>query len=59
MSAVDQQGRVFQPNQQTYAEYIRSAIIETIRDVSDENLLNYIHTMLMSALTAEMQPADW
>lgn len=59
MNEVDHQALPIQSEQQTYAEYIRSAIIETILDVSDESLLNYIHTMLMSAVTGEMQPADW
>lgn len=42
----------------TYAEYLQTAITETILDVSDEKLLDYTHTMLMSAVTEKMQPAD-
>lgn len=40
----------------TKAEYLKGAIIETVSDLSDENTLNYIYTVLMKAVTAGTQP---
>lgn len=42
----------------TYADYLKGAIIETVSNLHDEMTLRYIHTMLMNAVTAEMQKAN-
>lgn len=58
MSAVDQLIALLQETSSTYADYLKRAIIETVLDTNDEKLLNYIHTMLMAAVTAETQTED-
>lgn len=42
----------------TYSEYIKKAIIETVSNITDEELLKYIYTMLMSSIPAETLQAD-
>ena len=42
----------------TYADYLQGAIVEQVLNLSDEKLLKYIHSMLMSAVTAEKQTGD-
>lgn len=59
MSAIDKIIALLQETPNTYAEYLKKAIIETVFDTSDEKLLNYIHTMLSAAVTAETQPEDY
>lgn len=59
MSAIDQLITLLQGTSTTYADYLKRAIIETVLDISDEKLLNYIHTMLMAAVTAETQTEDY
>ena len=59
MSAIDQLITLLQGSSATYADYLKRAIIETVLDISDEKLLNYIHTMLMAAVTAETQTEDY
>lgn len=58
MSAIDQLITLLKGTPNTYADYLKGAIIKTILDTSDEKLLNYIHTMLVAAITAEKQQAD-
>lgn len=58
MSAVDQLIALLQENSSTYADYLKRAIIETVLDTNDEKLLNYIHTVLMTAVTAGTQTKD-
>ncbi len=58
MSAIDQLITLLKGTPNTYADYLKGAIIKTVLDASDEKLLNYIYTMLMSAVTAEKQQAD-
>lgn len=55
MSAVDQMITLLKGTPNTYADYLKGAIIKTVLDASDEKLLNYIHTMLMAAIVAEKQ----
>lgn len=43
----------------TYADYIKGAIIEAVSELHDVKTLNYIHTMLMAAVTAETQIANY
>lgn len=43
---------------QTYADYMRTTIIETVSETTDEDLLSYIYTTLMAALTSEKQEED-
>lgn len=52
------ESHVQQP-QKTYADYLKEAIIETVSGLSDEKKLNYIYTMVMGAVAAEMMPADY
>lgn len=58
MSAVDKLVALLQENTSTYADYLKRAIIDTVLDIHDEKLLNYIHTVTMTAVTAEMQKED-
>ena len=58
MSAVDQLIKLLHETPNTYTDYLKGAIIETVLDTSDEKLLNYIYTMLMAAITAGKQQAD-
>lgn len=58
MSAVDQVMKLLKGTPKTYADYLKVTIVKTILGVSDEKLLNYIHTMLAAAITAEKQQAD-
>jgi hypothetical protein len=37
------------------ADYIKNAIIETIKETTDEGVLNYIYTLLMNALVVESE----
>lgn len=59
MSVIDKIIALLQETPNTYTEYLKKAIIETIMDTSDEKLLNYIHTMLNAAVTAETQTEDY
>ncbi|MBQ2976822.1 MAG: hypothetical protein IJE17_04970 [Clostridia bacterium] len=36
---------------QTMIKYMKNSIIETISETTDENLVSYIYTMLMSAIS--------
>ena len=38
----------------TKVEFTKNAIIETISELADERLLDYIYSMIMAALVAEM-----
>ena len=58
MSAVDQLIKLLHETPNTYTDYLKGAIIETVLDTSDEKLLNYIYTMLMSAVTAGKRQED-
>lgn len=58
MSAIDKLVALLQENSSTYADYLKKAIIETVLDINDEKTLNYIHTILMTAVTAETPKAD-
>lgn len=58
MIAIDQLITLLQGTSTTYADYLKRVIITTVLDTGDEKLLNYIYTMLMSALTAETQKED-
>ena len=58
MSAVNRLIKLLRETPNTYTDYLKGAIIKTILGVSDEKLLNYIHTMLAAAITAEKQQAD-
>ena len=58
MSAVNRLIKLLRETPNTYTDYLKRAIIETILGASDEKLLNYIHTMLNAAITAEKQQAD-
>lgn len=40
----------------TYADFLKEAIIDTVSVLTDEETLSYIHSVLMQAVTAEMQP---
>lgn len=42
-----------------YIDYLKGAIIETVSDLHDVKTLQYIHTMLMGAITAETQKASY
>ena len=42
-----------------YVDYLKGAIIEKVSGLHDVKTLNYIHTMLMTAVTAETQTADY
>lgn len=42
-----------------YIEYLKGAIIEKISSMHDVKTLNYIHTMLMTAVTAETLTVDY
>lgn len=42
----------------THADYTRNAIIETVEDITNESVLNYIYTMIMAALVAEKHQED-
>ena len=42
-----------------YINYLKGAIIEKVSDLHDVKTLNYIHTMIMAAVTAETQTADY
>ena len=42
----------------TYSDFLKNAIIETISMTTDEKLLHYIYTMLMSATPAETLQED-
>lgn len=37
----------------TRLEFTRNAIVETISEITDEGLLDYFYSVIMSALTAE------
>ena len=37
----------------TKMEFTKNAIIETVSELADERLLDYIYSMIMSALVAE------
>lgn len=43
------------PSATAYSEYMRNAIIETVSETADDDLIKYIYTMLMSAINAEMR----
>lgn len=58
MSAVDKLITLLKGTQITYSDYLKVAIIETVLDASDEKLLSYIHTMLMSAITVGKRQED-
>lgn len=58
MSAVDQLIALLQETSTTYADYLKRAIIETVLDIQDEKLLNYIHSMLMATVAAETHQED-
>lgn len=58
MSAVDQLITLLKGTPNTCADYLKKAIIETVLDASDEKLLRYIHTILMSAVTAGKRQED-
>ena len=38
-----------------YINFLKGAIIEKVSDLNDVKALNYIHTMVMAAVTAETQ----
>lgn len=59
MSAIDQLIALLQGTSTTCADYLKRAIVETVLDITDEKLLNYIHAMLMAAVTAETQTEDY
>lgn len=59
MSVIDKIIALLQETPNTYAEYLKKVIIEAIADTSDEKLLNYIHTMLNAAVTAETRTEDY
>ena len=59
MSAVDKLVALLQETSSTYAGYLKRAIIETVLDINDEKTLNYIHTILMTVVTAETQTEDY
>jgi hypothetical protein len=40
----------------TRLEFTKNAIIETVSDIADEQLLDYIYTVLMTALVAGTHP---
>lgn len=42
-----------------YIEYLKGAIIEVVSDLNDVKALNYIHTMIMAAVTAETQTTSY
>lgn len=42
-----------------YINYLKGAIIEKVSDLNDVKVLNYIHTMVMAAVTAETQTANY
>ena len=43
---------------QTYMEYIRKAIIETVSEVTSAPTLEYIYSMVMAAHVAETSQED-
>ncbi|MBR3927700.1 MAG: hypothetical protein IKJ65_01705 [Clostridia bacterium] len=43
---------------QTFIKYMRDTIIEKINETENEDLLRYIYTMLMEALTSEANEKD-
>lgn len=55
MSAIDQLIALLQGTSATYADYLKRVIVETALDISDEKLLNYIYTLLMTAKSRETQ----
>lgn len=38
---------------QTYVDYTKNAIIETVAEITSEPILEYIYSMVMAALVAE------
>jgi len=59
VSAIDQLIALLQGTSTTCADYLKRAIVETVLDITDEKLLNYIHAMLMATVTAETQTEDY
>lgn len=59
MSAIDKLLSLLEKTPDTYGDYLKGAIVETILDVSDEKILRYIHTMLAAAIVAEKKQADF
>ena len=43
---------------QTYADYMKTTIIDTVSATTDEGLISYIYNTLMTALTSEKQEED-
>lgn len=41
-----------------YFDYIKKVIIEIVSETTDDDLLKYIYTMLMTAITAEKHQED-
>lgn len=58
MSAVDQLITLLKETPNTCTDYLKKAIIETVLDTSDEKLLSYIHTILMSAIIVGKRQED-
>lgn len=58
MSVIDKLIALLQETPDTYADYLKGAIIKTIANTSDEKTLIYIHTMLMAAVTSEKKTVD-
>ena len=43
----------------TRADFLKGAIIEAVSELNDEKTLNYIYTMTMKVILAEMPIADF
>lgn len=59
MTNVEKLSKLLNGTHETYGDYLKGSIVKTILEVSDEKLLNYIHTMLFAAISAEKQQADF
>lgn len=59
MSTIDKIILLLKKEPDTYTDYLKGEIIETITNVSDEKIVKYIHTMLSAAIAAEKQQADF
>lgn len=42
----------------SYSDYMKQAIIDTIAELQDDKILQYIYTMVMSAIPAETLQED-
>ena len=42
----------------TYVDYMKNAILETITNTTDENIIRYVYTTLMNSTPEEMLPKD-